>query len=158
VVIRVRVADCRPCEARLSMVVRGNRYLVKMPANGTNLVGAFEKVPSGRWDYAVDLEDTSRGLKSTTTRRLFVPRLQLRATARGSRVLVSLRGADCRRCQALVRVRVRNRWRSTPLRRSGNALIGTLGNLPIGHWPLYASIRYPDGVKVTSEWQRVRVQ
>jgi serine protease AprX len=158
VVISVRVADCRPCEAWLRMEVRGNRYLVKMPANGADLVGALEKVPNGRWEYAVDLEDTSRGLKSTTTRRLFVPRLHLRATNRGSRILVSLRGANCRRCQAAIKVRVRNIWRSTPLRRSGNALIATLGNLPRGRWPLYASIRYPDGVEVTSEWHRVRSQ
>lgn len=157
-VISISVADCRPCEARLSMVVRGNRYLVKMPANGVNLVGAFEKVPSGRWEYAVELEDTSRGLKSTTTRRLFVPRLQLRAMARGSQVLVFLRGANCRRCQAAVKLRVRNFWRSAPLRSSGNAMIATLGNLPSGRWPLYASIRYPDGVEVTSAWQRVRIQ
>jgi serine protease AprX len=158
VVISVRVADCRPCEATLRMVVRGKRHIEKMPANEKNLVGALENVPSGRWDYAIDLEDTRRGLKSTTTRRLFVPRLQLRATARGSQVLVSLRGADCRRCQAAVKVRVHNVWRSAPLRRSGKALIATLGNLPGGRWPLYASIRYPDGIEVTSEWRRVRVQ
>ncbi len=158
VVISVRAADCRPCAARLRMVVRGNRYLVKMPANGPNLIGVLEKVPSGSWGYAVDLEDTSRGLQSTTTRRLFVPSLQLRATARGSKVSVVLRGANCRRCRAAVRVRVRNLWRTSPLRGSGNALIARLGNLPRGRWPLYASIRYADGVEVTSEWHRVRVQ
>lgn len=140
------------------MVISGNRYMVKMPGNGQSFVGALENVPSGRWDYAVDLEDASRGLKSSTTGRLFVPRLQLRASARGSQVLVALRGADCRKCQAAVSVRVRNLWRSARMRRSGNALIAMLGNLPRGRWPFYASIRYPDGVEVTSERQRVRVQ
>ena len=157
VLIRVRIADCQLCNATLRMVARRNRYSVKMTAAGPDVVGVLRYVPSGRWQYAIDLEDRSRGIASRTTRRLAVPRLRLRATVRQRKVVIVLRGAGCMRCEAALWARVRGTWRSAPLGRSGDDLRGTLGNVPRGRWPFYASVRYAGGgLEVTSEWQLVR--
>ena len=80
VVVSIRVADCRLCVARLTMGIRGKPYSVNMPARGPDLVGVLQYVPSGRWDYAIDLADRSHGLTSTMTRRVLVPRLHFART------------------------------------------------------------------------------
>jgi serine protease AprX len=158
VVIRVRPANCQSCRGRLSMAIRGNLHSREMRAKGQDLVGVVDRVPTGRWTYTVSLQDTGRRLESVTTRRVFVPRLQLRAIARGARVRIVVRGAGCTRCGAAVWARVRGHWRSTPLRLSRGAHIATLRNVPPGRWPVYASIRYAaSGLEVTSEWHRIRV-
>jgi serine protease AprX len=158
VVVRVHPTDCNACVGRLSTAVRGNLQSVEMRVRGPDLVGALERLPAGRWTYKVSLRDPTRAVESVTTRRLFIPRLQLRAIVRGARVRIVVRGAGCTRCVGAVWTRVRGRWRSTPLRFSKGALVATLRNVPPGRWPVYVSVRYPARrLEVSSEWQRLGV-
>jgi type 1 glutamine amidotransferase len=86
------------------------------------------------------------------------PRVEsVTAAVRGDRLRVTVRYSSCQPCAGELRVRVRGRWSSTPLRLGGGTGRATSGDLPPGRWQYAVVLKDPDTglTRTVRRWVRL---